>query len=217
MPAVSPELYARIEPYLRLGTKIGRLHAQLVDSPIRALEVTYSGDLLHLETQPVTRSILVGLLQPMVEAVNFVNAPLLAEGRGIRVTESKAAGETDVPNLVTVEVQAGTEARSARRSISGTVRGRQDIRILSIDGFRLDIPPAGYMLLTSHIDRPGIIGSVGTLLGSNQINIASMHVGREGARQRALMVLSLDDPVPEPLVEEIRRTIQADSVRLVEL
>lgn len=213
MPAVSPEVYARIEPYLRLGTKIGRLHAQLIESPIRSVDVTYGGDLLNLEVQPITRAILVGLLQPMAEAVNFVNAPFIAESRGIRVTESKATGEADGANWMSVEVQAD----GRRRSVSGTVRGRQEIRILSIDQFRVDVVPEGYMLFCSHVDRPGIIGSVGTILGSNQINIAAMHVGREGVRKRALMVLNIDDPVPEPLLAEIQRVIEGEYVRLVEL
>jgi D-3-phosphoglycerate dehydrogenase len=213
MPSVSPELYARIEPYLRLGSKIGRLHAQLVESPIRAVEVTYAGDIVNLGVQPVTRAILVGLLQPMAESVNFVNAPFIAESRGIRVTESKAAGEADTSNLMCVELQSDDR----RRSVSGTVRSRQDIRILEIDQFRVDVVPEGFMLFCSHVDRPGIIGSVGTILGTNHINIASMHVGREGIRERALMVLNLDDPVPEPLLAEIQRVIEADYVRLVEL
>jgi D-3-phosphoglycerate dehydrogenase len=213
MPAVSPEIYTRIEPYLRLGTKIGRMHAQFVDSPIRGVDVTYHGDLLNLEVEPITRAILVGLLQPMAESVNFVNAPFIAESRGIRVTESKAAGEANVPNLIAVEVQAD----GRRRAISGTVRGPQDIRILEIDQFRVDAAPEGYLLFCSHVDRPGIIGSVGTILGTNQINIASMQVGREGVRKRALMVLNLDDPVPAHLLLEIQRAIEADYVRLVEL
>ena len=81
----------------------------------------------------------------------------------------------------------------------------------------MDIVPEGYMLFCSHVDRPGIIGSVGTILGSNQINLASMHVGREGVRKRARMVLNVDDPVPKPLLEEIQRVIEGEYVHLVEL
>jgi D-3-phosphoglycerate dehydrogenase / 2-oxoglutarate reductase len=214
MPAVSPEEYARLEPYLRLGEKIGRLQAQLSEGPVRAVEAAYSGDLVETEVQPITRAILMGLLEPiMPETINIVNAPVVAEGRGIRVTESKCGGEADgAPNRMVVTVDA-----ARRREISGTVISPGEIRIEAIDQFRVDLVPEGYLLLCQHIDRPGIIGSIGTLLGDNGINIAQMHVGREGVRKRALMALSLDDSVPETLLAEIARVIEADSVTLVEL
>jgi len=214
MPAVPPDVYARLEPYLRLGTQIGRLHAQLAHGGIHAVQVTYSGDVLHLDTQPITRAVLIGLLQPVLaEPVNFVNAPYIAESRGIRVTESKVAGDDDYPNRIVVEVE---DARRRRR-IAGTVLGKREIRIREIDGFHLDLEPSGYMLFTRHTDRPGIIGRVGTLLGKNRINIGGMVVGREAVGERAMMVLTVDDPIPESLLQEIAREIEAEAVRFVEL
>ncbi|MBI3910094.1 MAG: phosphoglycerate dehydrogenase [Armatimonadetes bacterium] len=214
MPGVSPEVYARIEPYLRLATQIGRLHAQLSDGAVRSVQVTYSGDVLNLDTQPITRAVLIGLLQPVLaQPVNFVNAPFIAESRGIRVTESKAAGEEEYPNRIVVEVE---DARR-RRKIAGTVLSKRDIRIREIDSFRIDLEPSGYMLIARHTDRPGIIGRVGTLLGKNNINIGGMLVGREAVGQRAMMVLTVDDPIPEPLLAELAREIATDYVRFVEL
>jgi D-3-phosphoglycerate dehydrogenase len=224
MPAVSPEEYARLEPYLRLGGKIGRLQAQLAEGPVRAVQAEYSGDLIEMEVQPITRAILMGLLQAiMPESINIVNAPVVAESRGIRVTESKLAGETDLggssgalspigANRIVVAVETGR-----RRAVSGSVLATGEIRIEAIDQFRVDLVPEGYLLFCQHVDRPGIIGAVGTLLGDNGINIAQMYVGREGIRKRALMVVSLDDPVPEPLLAELRRVIEAEAVTLVEL
>jgi D-3-phosphoglycerate dehydrogenase len=218
MPAVSAEVYARIEPYLRLGDRIGRLHAQLADGPIREVQVAYSGDILNLEVQPVTRAILVGLLQPvMAESVNFVNAPFVAESRGIRVTESKTAGDSDYANLIEVTVDTPAQGGRGRRRISGTVHSRRDIRIQDIDQFHIDVVPEGHLLLASYVDRPGIVGQVGTLLGQHQINIAGMHVGRQEQRGRALMVLTLDDPVPAPVLKALGEAIEAEQVRLVEL
>jgi D-3-phosphoglycerate dehydrogenase len=224
MPAVSPEEYARLEPFLRLGGKMGRLQAQLLEGPVRAVQVEYSGDLIEMEVQPITRAILMGLLQPiMPESINIVNAPVVAESRGIRVTESKLAGEADLSgpagslppigaNRIVVTVETGR-----RRAVSGSVLHSGEIRIEAIDQFRVDLVPEGYLLFCQHIDRPGIIGAVGTLLGDNGINIAQMYVGREGIRRRALMVVSLDDPVPGPLLDEIRRVIEAEVVTLIEL
>jgi D-3-phosphoglycerate dehydrogenase / 2-oxoglutarate reductase len=230
MPAVSPEEYARLEPYLRLGDKIGRLQAQLAEGPVRAVQAEYSGDLIEMEVQPITRAILLGLLRPiMPESINIVNAPVVAESRGIRVTESKLAGEAVAPpegwsgapagalppfaaNRIVVTVESGR-----RRAVSGSVLAPSEIRIEAIDQFRVDLVPEGYLLFCQHVDRPGIIGSVGTLLGDNGINIAQMYVGREGPRKRALMVVSLDDPVPETVLAEMRRVIEAESMTLVEL
>jgi D-3-phosphoglycerate dehydrogenase / 2-oxoglutarate reductase len=109
------------------------------------------------------------------------------------------------------------EETDGRRVIGGTVLGRRDQRIREIDQFRIDLQPTGTMLFARHMDRPGIIGSVGTLMGRAGINIAGMHVGREEKGKRAIMVLTVDEPVPEPLLEEIKGEIGADFVRLVDL
>jgi D-3-phosphoglycerate dehydrogenase len=129
------------------------------------------------------------------------------------VTETKTAGEDDYNNYISVEV----EEESGRHHIGGTVLGRRDYRIREIDQFRIDLKPEGYMLFVRHTDRPGIIGQVGTLLGEANINIAGMYVGREAAGKRAVMVLTVDDPVAEPLLARIGETIDADVVRLIEL
>ncbi len=214
MPAVSAEVLARIQPHLKLGESIGRLHAQLADSPIHAVSVSYSGDLLNLEVGPITRSVLVGLLQPVLaQSVNFVNAPYIAEQRGIRVTESKTAGDEDYPNYISIEVEEST----GTHVIGGTVLGQKDVRIRRIDEFHMDLQPEGHMLFARHTDRPGIIGKVGTLLGEAKINIAGMHVGRESAGERAIMVLTVDEPVPDQLLDQIARDIDAEFVRVVEL
>jgi D-3-phosphoglycerate dehydrogenase len=214
MPAVSPEEYARLEPYLRLGDKMGRLHAQLAEGAVRAIEVVYSGDLVEMEVRPITRAILLGLMQPIMPGtINIVNAPIIAEERGICVTESRSGGDGERPrDLIVVNVES-----NGLRTVSGRVNGAGDSRIEAIDQFQVELVPEGYLLLCRHIDRPGIIGKIGTLLGDSGINIAQMRVGREAVRERALMVLSLDDTVPAPLLEEIRLAIEAESVTLVEL
>jgi D-3-phosphoglycerate dehydrogenase len=167
-----------------------------------------------MEVGPITRAILLALLRPiMPETINMVNAPVVAEERGIRVTESRAGGERVGPrDRMEVSVEA-----ARRRTVSGRVNGVGEGRIEAIDEFVVELVPEGYLLLCQHVDRPGIIGRIGSLLGDAGINIAEMRVGREGVRRRALMVLSLDDPVPAPLLAEIRRAIEAESVTLVEL
>jgi len=215
MPSVSADMLGRLQPYLTLAEKIGSLHAQLTSSPISEVEVVYAGDFESLPTVHLTRAVLKGLLEPVVpESVNYVNAPALAAARGIKITESRTPVSGEGGGCVlSVRKRGG----NAEREICGTVFSRDNIRILYIDGYRVDIRPSGPMLVTQHTDRPGVIGKVGTLLGEAGINIAGMHVGRESEGQGALMVLKLDTPTPEGLLEQIRRVDGMETVRLVQL
>jgi D-3-phosphoglycerate dehydrogenase len=214
MPAVPPELLAKIEPFLELSRKIGLLHAQLIDGPISAVEIAYMGDLARAEVGPISRALLIGLLQrQLAESINFVNAPYVAEHRGIRVIESRRAGDDAYPNLLSVQVEFGGRSRT----ISGLVRPPRDLRIESVDGLRIDLPPEGRLIVVEHTDRPGVIGLVGTLLGAHGVNIGGMHVGRHGKGTRAFMVLNVDDDVDSALLNEIRERIAADYVRMVHL
>jgi D-3-phosphoglycerate dehydrogenase len=200
MPAIDPNVYATLQPYLELAEKLGRLHAQVRASRITEVSVTYAGDVAELDTRPITRAVLKGLLDPVLsESVNYVNAPLLAEQRGIRVVEAKTEAHADYTNLITLEVTN----ESGRHAVSGTKFGARDIRIVEIEGFRLDVEPSGIALMARHQDRPGMIGKVGTLLGANNVNIAGMQVGRHEKLGLAIMVLTVDDPVPEPVLEEL--------------
>ena len=214
MPPVSADMLGRLQPYLTLAEKIGSLHAQLTSSPISEVEVVYAGEFESLPTVHLTRAVLKGLLEPMVaESVNYVNAPAIAAGRGIKITESRTPASGDTTGAVlTVRKRGG----STEREISGVALGK-DLRILTIDGYRVDVRPAGPMLVTQHTDRPGVIGKVGTLLGDNAINIAGMHVGRESEGTRAVMVLKLDTPTPDPLLEQIRQIDGMETARLVQL
>ncbi len=215
MPPVSADMLARLQPYLTLAEKIGSLHAQLTSSPISEVEVVYAGDFEALPTVHLTRAVLKGLLEPVVaESVNYVNAPAIAAGRGIKITESRtpASGESTGATL-TVRKRGG----SGEREISGVVLDKDNQRILTIDGYRVDVRPSGPMLVTQHTDRPGVIGKVGTLLGDNAINIAGMHVGRESEGNRAVMVLKLDTPTPDAILTQIRQIDGMETARLVQL
>jgi len=212
-PAISPEALGHLEPFLRLAEKLGRLQSQLADGPIGQVEVTYSGDLADLETAPLTRALLKGLLDPVVSGVNYVSAPAIAERRGIRVTEIRSGASEDYTSLLTV----GVWTQAKKVVVSGTLFGKQDIRIVSLHGYRIDIEPEGCLLFMLHHDRPGVIGQVGTLLGQHNINIAGMSVGREEIRGKALMALKIDEPMPPALREEIAKMPEVRSAELVEL
>jgi D-3-phosphoglycerate dehydrogenase len=166
-----------------------------------------------LETGPVGRAVLKGLLQPILtESVNLVNAPIIAEGRGIRIIESKSTAPEDYTTLLVVKVKMD----KGEKTIEGTLFGKKDIRIVTIDGYPIDIVPEGALLVTTHIDKPGIIGRVGTVLGNNGVNIAGMHVGREGIGKQAVMVLNVDDTVSESVMKQIRELDGVGTAKLVQ-
>lgn len=212
-PAISAEALGRLEPFLRLAEKMGRLQCQLAEGPIGQVEVAYSGDIADLETAPLTRALLKGLLDPVVSGVNYVSAPAIAERRGIRVTEIRSGASENYTSLLTVAVWTETK----KVVVSGTLFGKQDIRIVSLHGYRIDVEPEGYLLFMLHRDRPGVIGQVGTMLGQHNINIAGMNVGREEIRGKALMALKIDEAMPASLREEIAKLPEVYSADVVEL
>ena len=214
MPALSPEVLAAVQPYLPLAEKMASLAAQTTDGRPCQVEVRYCGELASIDSGPISRSVLVGLLKPALgETVNSVNAPVIAKSRGIEVVESKSPEGGDYAALLTVSVTTDKGVNQ----ISGTLFGAKDIRIVEMGGFPVDISPTGIMLISPHTDKPGIIGQVGTILGNESINIASMHVGRKDAGRNALMVLSVDSEVPAAIVEKIAGIPGIDSVKQVRL
>lgn len=212
MPAVDPRMYALLEPYLRLAETIGSLHAQLRATPVTSVDVVYSGDVAAMDVRPLTRAVLKGLLDPiMQESVNYVNAPLLAEERAIRVVESKTDEPSDYTDLISVTVHN----QSGPHTIQGTKFGAKDIRIVEVEGYRMDVEPTGLALITRHIDQPGMIGRVGMLLGESDVNIGNMQVGRVGKGHEAIMVLTVDEPIPDPLMERLRQLDGISDAKLI--
>jgi D-3-phosphoglycerate dehydrogenase len=130
-----------------------------------------------------------------------VNAMTIARRRGIRVVENKSTEATDFASQITVTLQTDR----GKTETAGTLFSRQDPRVVDIDGFRLEGVLDGYMLVFSNIDVPGVIGRIGTLLGQNNVNIAGMQLGREKRGGRAVSIVNVDDPIPSPVLDEIRR------------
>ena len=219
LPAVSADEMIRVAPYIILGSKIGSLHTQLAREtagtgrPINAVEVVFSGEFTGIPTESITRAVLQGLLTPVLEdPVNLVNAPVLADARGIKVTETRTRASAEHSCLLSVRAHMP----GGDRTICGTVHG-DEIRIVHIDGYHVDIVPFGHIVITNHTDRPGIIGKVGTLLGDNKINIAGMQVGRESNGGRAIMALLVDDAISEEVMGDIRAIPGLEQAVLVAL
>jgi len=215
VPLITQELLSVLGPYLILAEKIGAFHAQLVKAPIKEVEIEYIGDVAKTDTKPLKVAALKGLLTPILgEQVNFVNADFLATERGIQVKESKREIPSDFTNVIIVNVH--TES-GEKKSITGTIFGKKQPRIVRLDGFSLEAVPEGHMLLIQNVDRPGVIGNIGSILGRHQINIGRMHVGQDEITGQTLILLSTNIPVPKPVLEEIKELPHVISTISLEL
>ncbi len=214
IPGLGPDVWQKLKPYLRLAEMLGNLAGQLAGGRVDALDVRLQGEIATSESQPIVVAALKGLLSPALrERVNFVNASLEAKERGIRVTETRDARVEDY----TGSLHLTAHGSQGQQSVAGALLGKSEIRITSINEFPINVAPTHHMLLTLHRDMPGIIGRIGSLLGSYNVNIASMQVGRRMVRGDAVMVLNLDDPLPAALIEEIRHVQGVTDAFLVNL
>lgn len=219
LPALSETEMQAVAPYLTLAEKIGSLHMQLARDAahegraINEVEVVFNGEWSGVPTSPITRAVLRGLMTPGSDNdVNMVNAPSIAEAKGIKVVESKRPATPDHTCLLSVRAHLP----GGDRTICGTVYNGE-AHIVHIDGYHVDLIPRGAIIVTQHTDAPGIVGKVGTLLGSNHINIAGMNVGRESVGGRAIMALLLDEPIAPELMQQIRGISGMEAAQLVTL
>ncbi|PSP78644.1 phosphoglycerate dehydrogenase [Halobacteriales archaeon QH_6_68_27] len=163
-PSVDESVFRRIRPYLDLAETAGTIAVQLFDGRVSEVEVVYAGEIADEEVDLVTASALQGVFEPLVGSVNPVNAPTIAENRGVDVTESKTRQSEDFRSLVTVRVTDGDDAIA----VSGTEFAGGEARIVRIDGYRVDAVPSGHMLVARNEDVPGVIGFIGTVLGESR-------------------------------------------------
>ena len=147
------------------------------------------------------------------ERVNYINAPVLAQERGIKIIEVKSSQVEDFANLIMLE----TETPASKRSVAGTLFGKEDPRIVRIDGYHVDAVPAGYLLVCSNHDKPGVIAHISTVLSQNEINIAGMTVGRKEIGSKAVTALNIDGPISAGLLEEVKDSPLIIEARLVKL
>jgi len=214
VPPVSGDLLEKLNPYLTLADRMGCLLAQLAQGGIKEVRIDYAGDFNELDLSPVTTAVLKGLMTPMIkDDVNFVNAQILARERGIKVTEAKIAESEEYVNLITVEAICD----EGQNKVAGTIFGRKNPRVVNINNFRLELEPVDRFILIHNHDKPGAIGSIGTLLGNHHINISRMRVGQEEGSDKTMIFLRTDSPIPEDVVEELRALPLIISVTSFEL
>ncbi|MGD9850632.1 MAG: phosphoglycerate dehydrogenase [Nitrospirales bacterium] len=214
VPSVPPEALPQLQPYLLLAERLGRFQAQLLDGGVKSVTVEYVGEVAQMSVIPVTVAVLKGLLSPILEdVINFVNAPIVAKERGIEVKEVKSSDAGDFTSLIRVKVDAGQRTHS----VAGTLFHKQEPRIVEIDQFQVEVVSEGQMLLIDNVDRPGVIGIVGQVLGSHNVNIARMQCARCERGGSALLIIGLDAPLASKVLDQLKNEKDILSVRLVDL
>jgi len=202
MISIRPEEYKEIKPFMELAEKMGSIYTQLKNGRISEVEMIYSGKVGKFDVRPITTAGIKGILTNILQIpANVVNAYFLAKERGIKIIEKKVSKDQDAPGTVILKITTDKGVGS----ITGTVFGKDEQRIVAVDEYKIDLIPEGFALMSFHRDRPGIVGEVGTLLGQNDINIAYMQLGRKSYRGEALMVLGVDEEIPESVLNEIRQ------------
>lgn len=209
MPPVPANVLNALQPYFNLGEKLGKFIGQTIDGAVSEITVSFSGDLTEVDTSPLTRYIVKGVLQHQLEGVNVVNAMHLAKTRDINIVTQKSSASKTFTNLVSVTLKTKNETRT----VAGTLLSGYGERIVQIGQYPVDIAPEGHLLLISHNDKPGIIGKVGTLLGNNDVNIATMQVGRKVIGGSAIMILTTDKHTPQDVLEQLEKLPELTHVR----
>ena len=215
IPGLTPEVMDRLKPHLQLAETLGQLLSQLAAGQISELEVRLQGEFAAHPSQPLVVAALKGVLSTALgDSINYVNAGLEAKERGIRVLEVKDDASRDYAGG---SLQLSSSSSKGNHSVTGAVFADGELRITTIDEFPVNVNPSRHMLFTRHRDMPGIIGQLGSLLGEHNVNIASMQVGRRIVRGDAVMVLSVDDPIPPSLlaiIHDIKGIQEAHPVTL---
>jgi len=217
VPAISVKEFNLIQPYVALAESLGRFQAQLVDKPVSEVRIEYAGEIVDIDAAPVTRAFLAGLLRDVSARVNAVNAFLIADERGIKVTTTYIRTSGDIAPAMRTQISAGQSTQSLAGTLFGYGGQRREGRITEIDGFDLEATPHGHMLVTRNHDVPGVIGGIGTILGQGGVNISRFHLGRRERGGEAMAVIEVDAPLSKDTLQSLRSLEQVISAQPIEL
>ena len=201
MPSLSAEEAPKLKPYMALAEELGSLVGQLTTSAVARISIHTEGAAAELNAKPIVAAVLAGFLRVQSDAVNMVNAPFLAKERGLEVREVKTEKAGDYHTLIRVSVKTD----SGERSVAGTLFGNAQPRLVELMGIKVEAELAGNMMYIVNEDAPGFIGRIGTLLGENGINIGTFNLGRRETGGEAVLLLSVDSPVANTVLEAARK------------
>ncbi|KGX91981.1 3-phosphoglycerate dehydrogenase [Pontibacillus halophilus JSM 076056 = DSM 19796] len=214
MPQVPADVRKALEPYYLLGEKIGEMAIQLIQEPPHKVTLTYAGELTDYETESLTRTILKGLLRyHLGSKVNVVNATYMAKSYDLSYSVEYSSSSLDFTNLISVRI----ETKNETRTLSGTLLSGYGPRIIKIDDYSIDVAPTDHLLYIQHLDTKGMIGHVGTALGEQDINIATMQVGRKDRGGDAIMMITVDKPLPKQVRDQLEAMEHIRSIKEIQL
>jgi len=200
LPSLTAEEAKRLKPYMKLAEQLGSFAGQLTRTGLEGVTIEYEGDVAQVNCRPLTQAALTGLLTPILETVNMVNAPIIARERNIDVTEMKHERDCDYQTLIRLTVR--TERQT--RSVAGTLFGGDKPRFVEVKGIPVEAELGPHMLYITNEDKPGLIGRMGTVLGDAGVNIATFHLGRAAPGEDAIALIELDEPIPGEVLERVR-------------
>lgn len=209
MPSISAEDAPRLKPYMKLAEQLGSFAGQITEHAIKDVTVEYHGTVTEINTKPLTAMLIASLLKPQLDTVNMVNAPTVAESRGISISETHVGSSKDWRSVIVVKIK--TEERE--RSVAGTLFTGKEPRIVEIEGVRIEAELSPNMLFIRNEDKPGLVGSLGTILGNAGQNIADFRLGRQPEGETAVCLVSMDEPLSDDLFNEVANLPQIRSVK----
>jgi D-3-phosphoglycerate dehydrogenase len=199
MPSVSAEDAPKLKPYMRLAEQLGSFAGQITETGLKAVVIEYLGQVAELNTRPLSAVVLEGLLSPLMDSVNMVNAPVVARERDIDITETANQKEGDYTSLIRLTVK--TERRE--RTVAGTLSADAKPRLVEVNGIAIEAELGPHMLFLVNADKPGFIGQLGTVLGDAKVNIATFQLGRTKIDGEAIALVEVDDALTDEVLAEV--------------
>jgi len=211
MPSVSAEDAPKLKPYMKLAEQLGSFAGQLAVADATEIVIEYEGQVSLLNTRPLTALVLSGFLKPSMEGVNIVSAPARAKERGLAIAETKREKAKDYQTLIRVTIKG----KDSTATFAGTIFGGEHPRIVDINGVPTESALSKEMLYVENLDKPGLIGALGTILGNAKINISDFNLGRIPGKDKAIALVSVDEYIPEHIVNAIKNIQQVERVQLL--
>ena len=211
-PAVSAEEFKRMQPFIALGERLGTFVAQMNDHRATSVGVRYYGELASTRNEMIVSAVLAGLFKPILSAgVTLVNARTIAAERGLEVFESRSDRPRNYTSLVSVKL----DTAGGDRHVEGSVFHGTSPRLVGVDGIHVEAPLEGTMIVICNTDQPGVIGEIGTILGRHGVNIANFALGRDGDRAVGVVIVDETAPIPDDVLDELRRVKAIREARIV--
>jgi len=212
-PSVTLEVAKQISPYLKLAEKLGTVVSRITEFPIKEVNIQYMGEIAAAETKILTQGIVKSILQEQMEGVNYVNAPVVAKSRAVKIKETKTAEGGDFASLLTITVKG----EGGENMVQGTLFGKKEPRLIKVNNIYLEADLRGHMLFVYNYDKPGVIASIANVFYIRGVNIGGMHFGRESVGGLAISLLDIDKDIEDNVIREIQSLPNIVAIKKIEL